>query len=102
MPQRTRRNARCCDELPNPCSDEDRLPSSFQPTSRWPACELAERLAEALDDFALHLCHRYLATQLALQAGNAVLADAAGGYAVVPGEFRGDVEGEAVGGDPAG
>src|ERR671914_746317 len=62
--------------------------------------ELTENVAEALKDSLLRLRHLHLASQLALQVGHPVPADTTGRDAVEPGEVRGDVQGEAVGGDP--
>src|SRR5918997_6845975 len=62
--------------------------------------ELTENVAEALKDSLLPLRHLPPASQLALQVGHPVPADTTGRDAVEPGEVRGDVQGEAVGGDP--
>src|ERR671916_591637 len=63
--------------------------------------KLTEETPEVGLDLLLYLCQRDLAAELSLQARDAELLYAAGGYAVEPGEVRVHVQGEAVGRDPA-
>src|SRR3712207_9229544 len=64
--------------------------------------ESVESFAEALDDLTLHIYHRHLTPQFALEARHPVLADAARCDPVEPAEVGPDVERESVGGDPTG